>query len=284
MILHTPFCPECGEPAEGIFKRLTGTAEFNGVPGPGIDVDYEGSTKVWWDDQHTAIERESEPSGPNNRPMVICANGHVWPTAIDGHQTHRASPQTEIMGREGNNRVAKAPPGWGEKAMRRLKEQYSGHPERAFATAWSLHGRGVSGEDYMSDKSSSSEGDREEFHPRHKERKEGAMLTNYARMLDEVVGAVCEPIIREAKRRQLKKKTRGRCVFPAESSSVTDDKDHFPINSLAQARNALARVMQYDACPGWYTGSLKGLQSAVRREVYGQFPGLKSRKEEREGK
>ena len=110
------------------------------------------------------------------------------------------------------------------------------------------------------------------------------MLTNYARMLDAIVSAVCEPIVKEAKKRQLKKKTRGHCVFPAESSSVTDDKDHFPINNLTQARNALARAMQYDACPGWYTGSLKGLQAAVRREVYGQFPGLKSRKEKREGK
>jgi len=170
------------------------------------------------------------------------------------------------MDREGSSRIAKAPPGWGEKAMRRLKEQYPGHPEKAFATAWSLHKRDVSGEDYLSGKSSSR----------------SAAPASYARMLDEIVGAVCEPIIREAKRRQLKKKTRGRCVFPAESSSVTDDKDHFPINSLAQARNALARVMQYDACPGWYKGSLKGLQGAVRREVYGQFPGLKSRKEERE--
>jgi hypothetical protein len=170
--------------------------------------------------------------------------------------------------REGSSRVAKAPPGWGEKAMRRLKEQYPGHPEKAFATAWSLHKRNVSGEDYLSGKSSSR----------------SAAPASYMRMLDEVVGAVCEPIIREAKRKQLKKKTRGHCVFPAESSSVTDDKDHFPINSLAQARNALARVMQYDACPGWYAGSLKGLQGAVRREVYGQFPGLKKRKEEREGK
>jgi hypothetical protein len=170
--------------------------------------------------------------------------------------------------REGSSRIAKAPPGWGEKAMRRLKEQYPGHPDKAFATAWSLHKRGVSGEDYLSGKSSFR----------------GTAPANRVGMLDEIVGAVCEPIIREAKKRQLKKKTRGRCVFPAESSMVTDDKDHFPINSLAQARNALARVMQYDACPGWYKGSLGGLQKAVRREVNAQFPGLEKRKEEREGK
>jgi hypothetical protein len=83
MRLLAPLCPECGEPANGTLERLTGRADFDGVPGPGIDVGYGGWTDVWWDDQRTALEQDSEPRGPDNRPMVCCANGHVWPTAID---------------------------------------------------------------------------------------------------------------------------------------------------------------------------------------------------------
>lgn len=63
---------------------------------------------------------------------------------------------------------------------------------------------------------------------------------------------------------------------------MTDDKDHFPINTLARARNALARCMQYDNSPPWYSGSLKSLQDTVKRAVYKKYPALKKRKEERE--
>jgi hypothetical protein len=83
MRLHEPTCPECGEPARGTFERLTGCAEFDVAPGPGADVEYQGTTDIWWDDQRTALERDGEPSGPSNRPMVCCTNGHNWPTAID---------------------------------------------------------------------------------------------------------------------------------------------------------------------------------------------------------
>jgi len=87
-----------------------------------------------------------------------------------------------------------------------------------------------------------------------------------------------------AKRRTVKKRSRGTCVFQSTHPKVKDKKDHFPINDLAHARNALARVEQYDSVPSWYDGTLGGLQGAVKREVYEKFPGLKSRKEEREGK
>ena len=87
MRLRTPFCPECGEPANGTVERLAGRAEFDGVPGPGIDVDFSGSTDIWWDGQRTALERDGEPEGPSNRPLVCCANGHEWPTAIDEDRT-----------------------------------------------------------------------------------------------------------------------------------------------------------------------------------------------------
>ncbi len=61
-------------------------------------------------------------------------------------------------------------------------------------------------------------------------------------------------------------------VVPAERAK--DKKDHFPLGDADQARNALARVMQYDKVPPWYKGSLKGLQEAVRRKVKSKFPGI----------
>ena len=83
MKLHTPLCPECGEPANGTLERLTGRADFNGEPGLGVDVDYGGWTEIWWDEQRTILERDDEPEGPDNRPLVCCPNGHTWPTVID---------------------------------------------------------------------------------------------------------------------------------------------------------------------------------------------------------
>jgi len=41
-----------------------------------------------------------------------------------------------------------------------------------------------------------------------------------------------------------KVRNRGVVVFPAESDKVLDNKDHFPINNLRQARNALSRANQ----------------------------------------
>ncbi len=61
-------------------------------------------------------------------------------------------------------------------------------------------------------------------------------------------------------------------VVPAERAK--DKKDHFPLGSEDQARNALARVMQYDKVPPWYKGSLQGLQEAVRRKVKSKYPGI----------
>ena len=81
----------------------------------------------------------------------------------------------------------------------------------------------------------------------------------------------------------VKQRARGTCVFQSTSPKVKDNKDHFPINDLAHGSNALARVEQYDSVPSWYDGTLEGLKSAVKRAVYEKFPGLKSRKEKREG-
>jgi len=71
-----------------------------------------------------------------------------------------------------------------------------------------------------------------------------------------------------------KARNRGKVVFPAGSSKVTDDKDHFPINSAAQARNALARANQYDKAPAWYKGSLSSLKKGVASAVKKAYPSI----------
>jgi len=71
-----------------------------------------------------------------------------------------------------------------------------------------------------------------------------------------------------------KVRNRGDVVFPAESKSVKDDKDHFPINSISQARNALARVHQYKSIPSWYNGKLKNLISKVTSDIHKKYPSI----------
>lgn len=86
-------------------------------------------------------------------------------------------------------------------------------------------------------------------------------------------------LVVEAKKKEKKKldpkaKVRNKPspVVPAERAK--DKKDHFPLGSEDQARNALARVMQYNKVPPWYNGSLQGLQEAVRRKVKSKYPGI----------
>lgn len=71
-----------------------------------------------------------------------------------------------------------------------------------------------------------------------------------------------------------KVRNRGKVVFPAGSKKVKDKKDHFPINNIGQARNALARVAQYSSVPSWYSGSLSELQAAVRSAVKRAYPAI----------
>ena len=73
---------------------------------------------------------------------------------------------------------------------------------------------------------------------------------------------------------KVKARNRGKVVFPAESSSVKDNKDHFPINDADQARNALARANQYSSVPKWYKGSLQSLVNAVARAVKKHYPSI----------
>lgn len=69
-------------------------------------------------------------------------------------------------------------------------------------------------------------------------------------------------------------RSRGLCVFPAEHPKVKDDKDHFPITSKAQAKNALARANQYSKAPEWYKGTLESLVNSVARAVHKHYPSI----------
>tara|TARA_Y100000034_G_C6768681_1_gene342806 strand:- start:221 stop:547 length:327 start_codon:yes stop_codon:yes gene_type:complete len=92
----------------------------------------------------------------------------------------------------------------------------------------------------------------------------------------ELRAIISEEIVRIISEKRKKAKSRGDVVFPAESSKVKDDKDHFPINSLKQARNALARASQYSKAPGWYDGSLTDLVKTVQRKVQSKYSSIKT--------
>ena len=60
-----------------------------------------------------------------------------------------------------------------------------------------------------------------------------------------------------------KARNRGDVIFPCESIKVKDNKDHFPINTEAQAKTALKRVKEYKSVPKWFDGDLKALVEKV---------------------
>ena len=101
--------------------------------------------------------------------------------------------------------------------------------------------------------------------------------------LQQIVEEELKLVLNEKKKKSRKNpkakvRNRGNVIFPAESSKVKDDKDHFPINSEAQARNALSRASQYSKVPKWYKGTLKSLVSAVQRKGKAKYKGIETTK------
>lgn len=72
-----------------------------------------------------------------------------------------------------------------------------------------------------------------------------------------------------------KVRNRGKCALPAEHPKVNDNEDHYPINNVDRARNALARVAQQSSSPDWFDGTLEQLQSIVRGAVKKAYPSIK---------
>jgi hypothetical protein len=106
-----------------------------------------------------------------------------------------------------------------------------------------------------------------------------AVLSEHEDIDLESSNIVAEMCINLAAKRKLdpkaKVRNRGDVVFPAGSADVLDNKDHFPLGSISQARNALARAAQYSKSPPWYKGSLAALQQKVRRAVKKKYPSIK---------
>jgi hypothetical protein len=73
---------------------------------------------------------------------------------------------------------------------------------------------------------------------------------------------------------QAASRNRGNVVFAADNAKVKDKKDHFPINSEAQARNALARAGQYSTVPPWFNGTLEELKQMIADAVKSKFPSI----------
>jgi hypothetical protein len=80
------------------------------------------------------------------------------------------------------------------------------------------------------------------------------------------------------KKRDPKAAVRNRGTVCVPASSAKDKKDHFPLNSLNQARNALSRAGQYSKVPSWYNGSLESLKSLISRKVHSKYPSIKINK------
>jgi hypothetical protein len=74
-------------------------------------------------------------------------------------------------------------------------------------------------------------------------------------------------------------------VFDAKHPKVKDNKDHFPLGSESQARNALARANQFKKAPEWWSGTLEQLVSAVVKAVGKEYKGIEiSDKSKKPGK
>jgi hypothetical protein len=69
-------------------------------------------------------------------------------------------------------------------------------------------------------------------------------------------------------------RNRGDVVFDDKSPKVLDQKDHFPDNSVTQARNAIACVNQYSRVPKWYDGTLTELKEKVIKKIHKLYPSI----------
>jgi hypothetical protein len=81
--------------------------------------------------------------------------------------------------------------------------------------------------------------------------------------------------LQEKKDPKAKVRNRGDVVFPAGSSKVLDDNDHYPVNTEKEARAALGYVNHYKQPPSWYDGSLESMVKKVVNKVKRNFSNIK---------
>lgn len=93
-------------------------------------------------------------------------------------------------------------------------------------------------------------------------------------ILDDI--AQVEFQLTEAKKIDPKAKVRNKPnpVFDANDKNVKDKKDHFPLGTENQARNALAQANKYNKVPSWYTGSIESLKKKVASAVKKAYPNI----------
>jgi hypothetical protein len=72
-----------------------------------------------------------------------------------------------------------------------------------------------------------------------------------------------------------KDKPRGKFIFPADHPKVKDNKDHFPINTIGRARNALSRANAFTKSPSWFNGTVDQFINSIVRAVKKAYPSIK---------
>jgi hypothetical protein len=70
------------------------------------------------------------------------------------------------------------------------------------------------------------------------------------------------------------KKPQSKCAWPKSHRRVLDGRNHYPVKSVNQARNALSRVMQHDSVPEWFDGTLAQLRRGVINKVKSLYPSV----------
>lgn len=97
------------------------------------------------------------------------------------------------------------------------------------------------------------------------------------KLANELKKSLAKKESKKGKKLDPKAKTRNKpaAVFDDKHPKVKDKKDHFPIDTIGRARNALARANQFDKAPEWWSGSLKELKNAVVRAVHAKYPSIK---------
>jgi hypothetical protein len=70
MKFSKPYCPECGELADGTLEAITGNALLN-FDSKTMLAEYGGETKMFWDEQRTIRNGRGQAK-------LLCHNSHDW--------------------------------------------------------------------------------------------------------------------------------------------------------------------------------------------------------------
>ncbi len=68
-------------------------------------------------------------------------------------------------------------------------------------------------------------------------------------------------------------KEKGEFIFPKTHPKVKSG-EHYPIDTIGRARNALSRANAMSAAPDWYKGTLKEFLNTVVRAVHKKYPSI----------